>query len=250
MTTQIDVMVLTPMPLELTALRSVLGEPEFERANNHFSFVLWKGLEFKSKTYGGTLVAIMPIEKDQVPAGNTTHLALDKWQPKVFVLMGIAGQLSDKIKLGDVVAGRHILQWDAKRKEHLDQQNAPKTSYSLVPAPTAAWGANLANLFKSNSALYDEWRAACAKHRPSELDDGLPELHVEDIASGSATIDSEDVRDMLANLNRYLYAVETEALAAISAFHARSSGHSMLIRGVSDPSARKRDSDEIGRAHV
>jgi hypothetical protein len=96
-TTQIDVMVLTPMPLELTALRSILGAPEYENANDHFSYVVWKDVEFKSKTYGGTLVAILPIEKDQIPAGNTTHLALNKWQPKVFALMGIAGQLSDKI---------------------------------------------------------------------------------------------------------------------------------------------------------
>ena len=162
--------------------------------------------------------------------------------------MGIAGKVSEKVKLSDVVVGRHVLQWDAKRKEQAVRGGETETNYSITPAPSAQWGANLANLAKSDKNVYGEWQAQCVKDKPSGLDKGVPELHVEDIASGSATIDSEAMREMLEHLSRYLFAVETEAAAALNAFHSRDpSALSILIRGISDLSAGKGESDAVGQ---
>lgn len=70
---------------------------------------------------------------------------------------------------------------------------------------------------------------------------------MEDIASGSATIDSEYTRQMISAFSRYLFAVETEAAAALEAFQSRHpSLPSILIRGISDPSASKSESDAVG----
>src|SRR6266446_848517 len=112
---KIDVLVLTPMPLELDALRRELGTPTAEAADNNFSFVRWERVKLEKGR--GHLVAVLPIEKDQLPASDATHIALRRWWPRCFVLMGIAGQLRDKVRLGDVLVCRHIFQWDAKRKD-------------------------------------------------------------------------------------------------------------------------------------
>jgi nucleoside phosphorylase len=244
----IDVLVLTPLPQELAALRAELGEAADEGATPEFSYAVWRSLALKDQDQPGSLVAVMPLEKDQIPAGNTTHLALNTWSPRCFALMGIAGQLSDKVNLGDVIVGRHVLQWDAKRKEGLRASGDPHNEYSLTPAPSAKWGASLANLFKSDTPRYEAWRAQCAESRPAEVEGATPELHVDDIASGSATIDSQELKEMLSSLSRYLYAVETEAAAALTAYHSRNpSPLSLLVRGISDPAASKRESDQVGQ---
>lgn len=243
----IDILVLTPLPEELAALRGELGQAGDDVANNYFSYVIWRHVDIKDRAGGGCLIAVMPLEKDQIPAGNTTHLALNKWSPRCFALMGISGRLSTKVQLGDVVVGRHVLHWDAKRKERARAGEESQPAYSLTPVPTASWGANLGNLLKSDTQRYEEWKAHCARDRPLDLPERELELHVEDIASGSATIDSETERQRLSGLSRYLFAVETEAAAALSAFHQRNpNAPSILIRGVSDPSDGKSESDAVG----
>jgi nucleoside phosphorylase len=245
---KVDVLVLTALPPELEALRAELGQPDEESATDYFGYIIWRKVNLKDRFRKGSLVAIIPTEKDQLPAGNATHLALNRWTPRCFALIGIAGQLREKVKLGDVVVGRHCLQWDAKRKEESGADGKVSTQYSLTPIPSSARGASLGNLFKSDPQRYEEWKSNCGKDRPAELPTKDPELHVEDIASGSATIDSEELRQMLSSLSRHLYAVETEAAGAISAFHSRHpSALTVIIRGISDPASHKAESDEVGQ---
>jgi nucleoside phosphorylase len=162
-------------------------------------------------------------------------------------MIGIAGQLSTKVHLGDVVIGRHILHWDSKRKEKEGTGDNLETDYALTPAPSAKWGAGIANLLKSDMELYEKWREHCLKGKPTALTSDAPVLHIEDIASGSATIDSEKMRQMLSGLSRYLFAVETEAAGALTALQSRNpDARSILIRGISDHSVDKIHSDSIG----
>lgn len=244
---EIDVLVLTALPPELEALRAELGKPDEEGPTDHFGYVIWRRVNLKDRSRKGTLVAIIPPGKDQLPACNATHAALDRWTPRCFALVGIAGQLRDKVKLGDVVVGRNCLQWDAKRKEESVADGEVSTQYSLTPIPSSAQGASLGNLLKSDPQRYEEWKSNCSKDRPAELPTKDPELHVEDIASGSATIDSEKMRQMLSSWSRHLYAVETEAAGAISAFHSKHpSALTIIIRGISDPASHKAESDRVG----
>jgi hypothetical protein len=74
----IDVLVLTPLSGELSALRDELGKADNELAEREFSYVVWRGVDLKDRPEGGSLVAVMPLEKDQIPAGNTSHLALNR----------------------------------------------------------------------------------------------------------------------------------------------------------------------------
>ncbi len=243
-TEQIDVLVLTPLPEELRALRAELDKPDSEEVTINFSCVIWRGVHLKQRPGGGSLVAVLLREKDQISATNTVHLVLDRWSPRCFALIGIAGLVSTKVKLGDVIAGRHVILWDAKRKE------LAQPEYSLTPVPSAWLGVTLAGHLQSDPGAYQEWQSRCAKDRPSELQSRaqeLPELRVGDIASGSATIDSEEMRQKLSKLSRHFYGVETEAAGALTAFHSRCPGApSILIRGVSDLSAGKSESDALG----
>jgi nucleoside phosphorylase len=244
---KVDVLVLTALPPELAALRAELGKPAEEGTTDQFGYVIWRSVNLKGRPRKGSVVAVIPIEKDQLPAANATHVALDQWTPRCFALIGIAGQLREKVKLGDVVVGRHCLQWDAKRKEESGADGKVSTQYSLTTIPSSGRGASLGNLLKSDPQRYEEWKSNCSKDRPAELPTKEPELHVEDIASGSATIDSEEMRQMLSSWSRHLYAVETEAAGAISAFHSRHpSALKIIIRGISDPASHKADSDKVG----
>jgi nucleoside phosphorylase len=242
----IDVLVLTPLAEELKALRAELGQPDIEDADNNFAYVSWQHVELKGRT-NGCVVAVIPPDKDQLPAGNATHLALATWSPRCFALMGIAGKINNKVKLGDVVVARHVIQWDAKRKEQARPYSKARASYSITPIPIGGWGPNISNLLKSNDEKYKRWVEHCIRDRPPEAEQSFPTLHVEDIASGSATIDSEEMVRMLSHLSRHLYAVETEAAAALTAFSSRAPGIApIVIRGISDPSTNKSQSDAIG----
>jgi hypothetical protein len=67
-TKQIDVLVFTPLPLELAALRSELGKPAEDGVDTDFSYVVWRSVNLKDRISDGSLVAIMPVEKDQLPS--------------------------------------------------------------------------------------------------------------------------------------------------------------------------------------
>ena len=128
----IDVLVFTPIPEELAALTQELGEPDREEIRDYFSYKVWNHVTLKDRGSKGRLVALLPPDKDQLPASNTIHLALQMWLPRCVALVGIAGALAGT-ELGDVIVARDVLQYDAKRKIHGSPNGIPQEDLSIVP---------------------------------------------------------------------------------------------------------------------
>lgn len=244
---RIDFLVFTALPSELSALKKVFGRPDRQSAREKLSYAAWDTIAMHDeKDANGSLIAVMPPDKDQVPAAGATSQALKHWSPRCFAVLGIAGGLTEATKLGDVIVGRHIIQWDSKREIQSDSDGEEQQHYSLKPISGSEWGANVAKLLQSDENAYEAWQKECRSQKPAGLGENGPDLHIRDIASGSATVNSENLREMLSGLSRHLQAVETEAAGVLEVLQSRSTVPAMVVRGISDLAAKKDETDAIG----
>ena len=234
----IDFLIITPLPEEMNALMQLMPPPDVAEADENFAFYGWCSLTNENAQLV-SVVALIPSDTANLPVANLIHNACKKWQPKSFVIVGIAGGIQ-KINLGDVIVARYIFQWDAKRK-HKDHG----IELSPVPHDAGTWGVNKANLFISNQTRYENWRNVCSKKALNDSERIIgtiynpPTLHVDNAATGDAVIDSEESKQQLASIDRKLLIVETEAAGFVSAVRALGNTRILVIRGVSDLAAQK-----------
>ncbi|MFI1988867.1 hypothetical protein [Actinoplanes sp. NPDC020271] len=162
----------------------------------------------------------------QILAPGLTTAALDhrtlveRYSPGFVLLVGIAGGISDKLRIGDVVISDEIISYDA-RKETPDgvrrrgqaQTVAAQLGHRLNTFRTAT-GADLTG------------------------PDGVPfRTHVGPIGSGNAVVTDarSEIRTWLRSFHDKVLAVETEAAGVAAAFHQDPGPYGWLtVRGISD----------------
>lgn len=185
-----------------------------------------------------------------------THL-LERYQFRVLGLVGIAGALSTKLRLGDVVVASSVNEYlqGAKARPGAtdDTVEFELGGVSWQAAPEIVSYANNFRYLTDAGAGFTSWRERARERldpglaaRPSipALVSAYPDYLVGPIATGDIVSASAAFARWLRRTNRFLAAIEMEAGGAARANYFNSQAQLVVVRGISDLSdERKGDLD-------
>lgn len=242
---KIDVLIMTPLDEEMRCLVDVFGRPD-RSAAAPVAHHVWRK---KSIAGVASMVAVMQPDMDQTPAMTTVSRALERWEPRLFVLVGLGGSLSDDAALGDVVVAREIFHYDARRKVRDAQDDGTVSEFAPVATSFENAGIARAQLVATSSSLED-WCAECLADVATCFTNDLrslsptsgPRLHLGAMASGSAVVDSSTYKKTIKSANRKFMVIEMEAVGAVAAIG--KSIPTIVVRGISDLAFEKNAEDK------
>jgi nucleoside phosphorylase len=203
------------------------------------------------KAANGTSYEIVLAWQDgmgPMQAQGLTVRLIDRWDPAFIILVGIAGQVSDEVKLGDVVVGQQIIYYDLQAVKDAEIEVRPEG----YPAGIAL--VRQVHAIKVNRSEMDKIRSEAQRSAASMVDTvqlktqqetdeaqgalkvHSPAIHVGSVASGSKVVKSEVVKKDLLDLHGKMLAVEMEGCGLMHGafFHRESPSQALLIKGISD----------------
>lgn len=189
-------------------------------------------------------------EMGPVQAGLATRQFITDVRPRILVLLGIAGALSDQLCLGDVVVADQVDAYlENSRATGLAQSDAYLMRFSGPVYRCSADLVNFARHFEfAHPHLYRAWREQCerklAVQFPGEsarqlqqerLVRAAPSIFEGHLASGPVVAASRAYIDQLRERDRHYLAVDMEAAGLLAAVSAQTDPvHTLVVRGVSD----------------
>jgi len=196
---------------------------------------------------------------------------LRRADPKIVVVIGIAGCLGNELALGDVVVGTEIYDFlaEARAEDIPELANmglaTPRSGFRLVPSgKTKSTTKRLTNSImefssepyvnwqKAGTAEFNNRRSLDKQKRQRLLDNKLvhrsPQFQDGKIASSSVLVASKNLRDWLLDRDRKWMAVEMESIGVLAAVeYWETPVQTVVLRGMSDfADRRKKGFDRIG----
>jgi adenosylhomocysteine nucleosidase len=224
-----DVGVLTILDQEIRAVRAVL-----QRMSDYRETRLGHGplaREARLPGPGGRpirIAAVQTLTRGTDSAALAYRGLVAEYNPSVVLLVGIAGGVSPKVEVGDVVLSDEVISYDARRE-------APDGTHRRGQAQSVAapLGHRLNDFF---AATPEELRSP---------DGESFRIHRGPIGSGNAVVTDagSEIRRWLSAFNEKVLAVETEAAGVAQSFH-ESVEHDagprgwLTVRGISDTADR------------
>ena len=177
---------------------------------------------FPDNSIGNYKVVIMCLIKmGQTQAALAASEAIRKWQPRHIMLVGIAGGVAGRARLGDVLVPDQIVDYE------LQKVTPDRTSVRWVVS-----GADPALLAAIRAITGDAWQRLITVARPGE---GAPQRKVGPIATGNKVLADGATLEEYRETWEKLIGVEMEAGGVASAaFHAAQHVGFCMVRGVSD----------------
>jgi adenosylhomocysteine nucleosidase len=231
-----DVGIITVLPVETGAVIEMLeAGADYHSSRRPDGTTVY---EARLPTAGSTarVAAIQTLEPGQRSAALTYGQLRRLYSPTVVVLVGVAGGISEEVRLGDVVVASSVIYYDSRR-EAADGAHR-RISIEAVPAVVA----RMVNDFRSR---HGEPLWVDAAHSPSRLPFAV---RYAPIGSGEAVITDRDsrIRRDLDLVNEKVLAVETEAGGVVKAHREeyRDDAHRggwLVVRGISDAADADKD---------
>lgn len=172
-----------------------------------------------------TVVVVQLIDMGNTDAAVATTQVLARWKPRNLLMVGIAGGLQGKVRLGDVVVARHSCYYELAKLKPGDTEYRPKQFHAD-------------QMLLARAQHYEEadWKSHIDVGRPGdETDRPMPDVHVEPIACGEKVVADPD---SLANIARVCPKMVALAMEGAGAGRAVSSvdhpPRYLEIRGISD----------------
>lgn len=227
--TRADIVFLTALGLEHDAVRSHLTSPasHVDPEGTHYTF--------GELGDGRARVALALIGEGNLSAAVLTARAIQQFEPKALILVGVAGGVSDDVAIGDVVVATRIHTYQGGREE--SEAFRPR-----VKSWPAAHGLEQAARAVAQSGT---WSAAL----PDGLDAAVPRVHFKPIVSGDVVLDSRTspLARLIANHYGDAIAIDMESAGFAEAAHRHSFHRAISVRGISDAAdGRKRPADASG----
>jgi nucleoside phosphorylase len=203
------------------------------------------------------LVGDMGIDEAR---GHAEHM-LDRWQPAVAVMIGVAASLDTKVKLGDVVVATQIDAFDANLKAVSVGGRVEYQHRGRVFRGDRALLQEIKDLRFAHEAAYKAFEDECADDcdalLPADLRRALqardvlgrpPSVQRVHLASGSIVGASSEFKDWLRQRDQALKALEMESAALVAAAECRQPHiRTLVVRGISDfADDQKSELDGIG----
>ncbi|MBW4472433.1 MAG: SAVED domain-containing protein [Stenomitos rutilans HA7619-LM2] len=222
----VDFAIVTALKIERDAVLSRLNEYEvikedFEPQVYYHGYVSIPGT---SERY--TVVVTLLLDMGNDEAATATTRLLQRWQPANLLMVGIAGGVRDKADLGDVVVAKFVFYYEPAKLTLAGEQHRPEQ----FPTDT---------LLRSRAYFYEatEWKSRIAVIRPGspQVDNALPNVHFEPIASGEKVIADLEMLPKLLQACPKLVAVAMEGAGVARAARSHNAPPRFLeIRGICD----------------
>ena len=212
----------TALPVEFDAVCQLLGAGSAE--------IGAQGTRYFVATRGGKRVVLFSTGAGNVNAAIEVERAIERYDPRYLIFVGVAGGLKD-VHVGDVVAATKIYNYESGKSttEFLARPQMGESSYHLV---------QLADELARTSEL-------CAR-APSSHGDFM--AFVGPIVAGEKVVASLEANEVLVIRNRYsdALALEMEGYGVLRVGYSRENVRMIVIRGVSDLLAGKEKTDASG----
>lgn len=231
----VDIVVIVPLETEFQEFTDVftLDENLTNEGN----------VTYKFSHEGITGIVILQSEMGYWGATTAANSTLGEFQFGLMICLGIAGRLSDDLKVGDVCYSSTII--DTVSNGKIEDEDAGGEKVALAPeflsVPKKVYGP--LNYLRIMPELRDEylaWQGRCqefALNKAGELE--LEDFNLEppqtfqgDIACGFVS-KSLSYKKKLQGITRKILAIETES-GAIARFCTENDFHFLAIRGISD----------------
>jgi nucleoside phosphorylase len=229
--------VLTALPEELAAVHKQLS---VEGVTPHERTVAGGGIYYEATLQGKyvdwSLYATF-TEPTPASAASGAVDAILNFSPDVAIFVGIAGGIAKKgVKLGDVVAATDVLDYDSGKE----------TKKGFVPRTRQFHSAFGLKQLAAFTKIDDGWRGRLPG-TGSDLDLGVPSVHVEPIAAGSKVLAStaSPTYKLIRDTADRAVAVEMEGSGFLGAVQ-RSGDSALVVRGISDLIDGKAAADKKG----
>ncbi len=218
-----DVGVLTVLTEELRAVVGVL-----ERAGGYRTWQLYGGVQVHEATVDGEggpvrVVAMQTLDPGPRSAALAYQALRREFNPPLVLLVGIAGGISDRVTIGDVVIADQVVYYDARRE---GPSGARRRGQAYLVQP----------VLRQRVHEYFRRYGTTVALSPTEVFG----VRRGAIGSGDAVITDQDsdIRAFLAGFNEKTLAVETEAAGVAQAFLEQLADGPLAgwltIRGISD----------------
>lgn len=229
MSERVGAAILTPMPLEFKAVHAHLRDP---RRIWHQS-----GTLAEVGTVPGVPwpVAVILTGEGTGEAGVLAERVATWLEPRMLLVVGVAGALKKDVKLGDVVAATWVYGYHGGKEDDTGSHARPR-----------AWRSHH-RLTQAAGIL------AALDHGWAKSLDSQPSVHLKPIAAGDVVLDSltSPLRELLGERYNDAVAIETESAGVMAAAHLTDRMPVLTVRGISDRAdGGKRVSDRAGRQPV
>lgn len=232
-----DVGVITVLGKETKAVTDVLAATGSSRKGTDSAERRFREAEVVTRAGLVRVVATQAVDPGQRPAAMAFEQLRQRYQPRVVVLVGIAGGISPAVRLGDVVVVRQVIYYDLRKET--PQGIVHRGEAQPIPA-TVRHAVN--DFFSSHDEPYHaNIRDRAGVSRDCRVMPGP-------IGSGEAVVARKDgeIRSFLTRFNDKTLALETETGGLAEAFYETSAslpaGSGWLgIRGISDHADAAKD---------
>ncbi|MBQ9937233.1 MAG: 5'-methylthioadenosine/adenosylhomocysteine nucleosidase [Oscillospiraceae bacterium] len=180
------------------------------------------GRDFIKGKINETSVVAVVSRIGKVAAGVTTMLLIDKFKIDAAIFCGIAGSLSDNVKIGDIVISDKCVQHDFYLSDS-DIFRIPLLNVSYIPADEALTEKAKAAAVEFSQNLPDE-----AKEFNSN-----PKIHIGTVASGDQFISSTQKKEWIASKAENAKCCEMEGAAVAQVCYEANVPYT-VIRVISD----------------
>lgn len=219
----IDYLMVTAMASEFEALQLQFPFSRQERAEDgtfYFRGHLNTPLEGEPPP---EVVLLLIGATGRVPAAGAVAKAIGRWQPRNVLLIGVAGGVSGRVALGDVLVADQIVDI-SYRKVGTDGEDLGLASQAYRSSP--------ALLAQARAVASGRWAAGIRTQHP---EGGTPSVHFGPIASSDALVRDPEYLEQVRKSFRALIGIEMEGGGVAAMVEVASPRPEFLmIRGVAD----------------
>lgn len=180
------------------------------------------------------VVCVKALQQGNVSVVSVVRDVLQRWQPRMLVLVGIGGGLGSEVEIGDVVVATQILYYELGR-----------VAATGTVRRVEAYRPSARLLMAAESVRDSTWAQATRDGRPPLIPRD-PIRHMAPLGSGEKVIAdaAADEIAFLRSMNYKVGAVDMEAAGIANAAYEYSSALDLLvIRGISDRADRNKSDD-------
>jgi nucleoside phosphorylase len=226
MQTFVDFAIVTALKVERDAVLSRLDEYEVVKEDFEPQVYYRGSIKIPGTSERYTVVVTLLLDMGNDEAAIATTRLLQRWKPANLLMVGIAGGVRGKVELGDVVVAKFVFYYEPAKLTSTGEQHRPEQ----FPTDT---------LLRSRAYFYEatEWKSRIAVVRPGnpQIENTLPNVHFEPIASGEKVIADLETLPQLLQACPKLVAVAMEGAGVARAARSHNAPPRFLeIRGICD----------------